>query len=112
MSTLKVLLLVHCNYVRKFPLCNRDIMIKISRYNRNRDIKFNRDISLIAIYRGNTGYCPVVKPTVAFGAKQPKVHQVTAFVKQRTAPHFAFVYFCRPFVRSRMCFLFTFGHLC
>ena len=38
-------LIVRCNCVRKFPLCNRDIITKISRYNRNRDIKFNRDIS-------------------------------------------------------------------
>ena len=55
MTTLIVLLLVRCKIVRKFPLFNRDIITKISRYNRNRDIKFNRDISLIAIYRGNTG---------------------------------------------------------
>ena len=48
MTTLIVLLLVRCNFVRKIPLCIRDIITKISRYNHNRDIKFNRDISLIA----------------------------------------------------------------
>ena len=52
MSTLIVLLLVHCNYVRKFPLCNRDLIFKKS--------------LVIAIYRGN--HCSAVKAAATTAA--------------------------------------------